>query len=118
MEANYIPGLDPKPYKPRCQFGHGHIWIFIDADADLCQCSKCGCMSSNWQASQLPESVEVPAEFSEQAKEEFDALIAEGYLPSMIRYRFIDGGYYRVAGYKATKHGVTVGCDRFIGRTS
>lgn len=39
-------GLPPKPFKPRCDFGHGHAWVQLRAEH---QCMRCGCMSSDWR---------------------------------------------------------------------
>lgn len=113
QDIRYIPTLDPKPYRSRCNFGQGHCWIVVGVEDDeLCQCSRCGCMSSNWTFGMDV----VPATLREQAVEEYDCLIAEGYEPSMIRFRYVGDGIYRVAGYQVSKRGITVGCDRYIGQ--
>lgn len=40
--------LAPRPFKPRCNFGHGHLWV--SEDDEIYQCSTCGVMSSNWKS--------------------------------------------------------------------
>lgn len=46
-------GIATKPYRPRCQFGGGHIWIAAPTgddrySEDVYQCSRCGAVSSNF----------------------------------------------------------------------
>jgi hypothetical protein len=54
MSTQTIPTLTPKPYRPRCTFGHGHCWIVLAGE--VCQCSRCGTMSSNWAPHLLKET--------------------------------------------------------------
>jgi hypothetical protein len=39
-------GLTIKPYRRRCQFGQGHVWVMPADNEELSQCAKCGCVSS------------------------------------------------------------------------